>query len=225
MKKELVSLVDSKYKEFHQKLVFTKYEILGVRSQFLKDYAKKLQKDKKFDEFFDNFLKDEKFYEYLQIVAYGINYEKNFNKALEYTKKYLDFVDNWANCDTLIPKSFKNKDIVGFSKELINQKHVYKIRFGIICFMKFICPKDGLGVVFDIKSDEYYINMARAWYFQTMFVKDFNLTYDFLSKNKLDDITLKMTLQKCRDSLRISKENKEKLKTLQAYASTHKDTK
>lgn len=83
--------------------------------------------------------------------------------------------------------------------------------------MKFIKPKDGLKVVFDIKSDEYYINMARAWYFQVMFVKDFEATFDFLKSNNLDKTTLKMTLQKCRDSYRLSKENKEKLQLLKQF--------
>lgn len=214
MKEILKTYIDKDYKAFHERLVFTKYDILGVRSNILKVYAKNLQKENKFDEFFQNFLKDEKFYEYLQIIAYGINYEKDYQKALDYTKKYLNFVDNWANCDTLVPKSFKNKDLKPLANELINSNHTYKIRFGILCFMKFITPNEGLKIVFDIKSDEYYINMARAWYFQVMMVKDFNLTYNFLSANKLDATTLKMTLQKCRDSFRISKENKEKLKFL-----------
>ncbi len=214
MKKKLCKYIDNEYKKFHEKLVFTKYEILGVRSNVLKDYAKNLQKDKKFDEFFNEFLKNEKFYEYLQIIAYGINYEKDFKKALDYTQKYLEFVDNWANCDTLVPKSFKNKDILDWAKSQINSNHIYRIRFGILCFMKFLPLKDGLKVVFDINSDEYYINMARAWYFQVMMVKDFDATFDFLKANKLDETTLKMTLQKCRDSYRISKSDKERLKIL-----------
>ncbi|MBZ7980982.1 DNA alkylation repair protein [Campylobacter sp. RM12640] len=211
MKEYLTKFIDNNYKEFHKKLVFSKYEILGVRSNILKDYAKKLQKENTFDEFFNKFLKDEKFYEYLQIIAYGINYEKDFSKALKYTKLYLDFVDNWANCDTLVPKSFKNQDIKDFANELICENHIYKIRFGIICYMKFIAYKDGLKAIFSIKSDEYYINMARAWYFQVVLAKEFELGISFLSSHKLDAKTLKMTLQKCKDSYQISQENKAKL--------------
>lgn len=218
MKNELKKYIDEEYKQFHKKLVFTKYEILGIRAKHLQKYAKNLHKQTKFDDFFKDFLKSkDKFYEYLQIIAYGINYEKDFKKALEYTKKYLDFVDNWANCDSLNPKSFQKQNIFDFAKKQINSSHIYRIRFGIICFMKFIKPKDGLKVVFDIKSDEYYINMARAWYFQVMFVKDFEATFDFLKSNNLDKTTLKMTLQKCRDSYRLSKENKEKLQLLKRF--------
>ena len=214
MKNELKNFIDDDYKKFHQKLVFTKYEILGVRSQFLKEYAKKLHKENKFEDFFNDFLKNDKFYEYLQIIAYGINLEKNYEKALKYTELYLDFVDNWANCDTLNPKSFKNKNILDFAKSQIKSNHIYRVRFGVLCFMRFISLKDGLKIVFDIKSDEYYINMARAWYFQVMFVRDFDATFLFLQNNTLDKTTLKMTIQKCKDSYRISNENKEKLKTL-----------
>lgn len=214
MRKILEKYTDEKYKQFHQKLVFTKYDFLGVRSNILKEYAKNLHKHTKFDDFFKKFLKDEKFYEYLQIIAYGINLEKDYQKALFYTDKYLEFVDNWANCDTLAPKSFKNKDLFDWAKSQISSNHTYRIRFGILCFMKFIPHKDGLSVVFDIKSDEYYINMARAWFFQVVLAKDFELGFSFLSSNKLDKTTLKMTLQKCRDSHRINKENKQKLKLL-----------
>lgn len=214
MKENLKTYIDKDYKAFHERLVFTKYEILGIRSQVLKDYAKNLQKENKFDEFFQNFLKDKKFYEYLQIIAYGINYEKDFQKALEYTKKYLDFVDNWANCDTLAPKSFKNKDLKPLANELLDTNHTYKIRFAILCFMKFISFKDGIKAVFDIKSNEYYINMARAWYFQVLLAKEFELGISFLKSHNLDKNTLKLTIQKCKDSYRISKENKELISSL-----------
>lgn len=214
MKKELSKFIDLKYKDFHKKLVFTKYEFLGVRSQHLKDYAKKLQKDNKFNEFFNNFLKNDKFYEYLQIIAYGINLEKDFNKALKYCDYYLDYVDNWANCDSLAPQSFKKNDILSWASKELKSNKTYRIRFAILCFMRFINIDDGLKLVFSVTSDEYYVNMAKAWYFQVMFAKDYEKTFAFLKENKLEEKCLKLCMQKCRDSLRISKENKERLRLL-----------
>ncbi|WP_267524112.1 hypothetical protein [Campylobacter sp. MG1] len=47
MREYLATYIDKDYKAFHKKLVFTKYEILGIHSKLLKDYVKNLQKGHK----------------------------------------------------------------------------------------------------------------------------------------------------------------------------------
>ena len=56
--------------------------------------------------------------------------------------------------------------------------------------------------------------MAIAWYLCDCFIKDRVETLIFLKSNKTNDFVLNKTVSKCRDSFRISKEDKELLKKL-----------
>ena len=71
-----------------------------------------------------------------------------------------------------------------------------------------------LGIVANIKSDEYYINMMRAWYFATALAKQYKKTLPYIENNMLDTWTHNKTIQKSIESLRISDKQKEYLRTL-----------
>ena len=66
----------------------------------------------------------------------------------------------------------------------------------------------------NVKRDEYYIRMGKAWLLSTSFVKYRDKTLALIESGTLDKTTLSMTIQKCVDSFRISKEDKEYLKSL-----------
>ena len=62
--------------------------------------------------------------------------------------------------------------------------------------------------------DKYYTQMAAAWLISVMFVKYREYTLNYLKHNSLDDFTHNKALQKIRESLRVSKSDKELIKTL-----------
>ena len=95
--KHIISLQDAKYKEFHSKLVSTKYEIIGIRLPIMRDIARKIAKTN-IEEFLE--LAQNKYYEEVMIQGLVISHikdEKQFNK---YFKKYIKKIDNWALCDS-----------------------------------------------------------------------------------------------------------------------------
>ena len=53
--------------------------------------------------------------------------------------------------------------------------------------------------------------MAKAWLLSMCFIKFKKETYKFLKKTNLDKWTINKTIQKIRESLRVSKEDKEKV--------------
>lgn len=69
-------------------------------------------------------------------------------------------------------------------------------------------------IVSEIRSDEYYINMMIAWYFATALAKQWDATVPYIENNRLDDWTHNKTIQKARESLRVTPEHKEYLKSL-----------
>ena len=68
--------------------------------------------------------------------------------------------------------------------------------------------------VADIRSEEYYVNMMRAWYFATALAKQYDAVIPFLENGRLDAWTNNKAVQKAVESRRISSETKEYLKTL-----------
>ena len=65
-----------------------------------------------------------------------------------------------------------------------------------------------------VHSDEYYVNMMIAWFFATALAKQWEETIPYLEERKLDVWVHNKTIQKARESYRITKEQKEYLQTL-----------
>ena len=59
-----------------------------------------------------------------------------------------------------------------------------------------------------IVSQEYYINMMRAWYFATALAKQYNATVPFLEEKRLDAWTHNKAIQKACESNRVTAERK-----------------
>ena len=68
--------------------------------------------------------------------------------------------------------------------------------------------------VAQIHSEEYYVNMMRAWYFATALAKQYDRILPFLEERRLDTWTHNKTIQKAIESYRITPEQKEYLRTL-----------
>ena len=71
-----------------------------------------------------------------------------------------------------------------------------------------------LDIVAAIRSDEYYIKMAQAWYFATALAKQYAATLPIISQRRLDTWTHNKTIQKAKESFRVSPEQKAELQKL-----------
>lgn len=71
-----------------------------------------------------------------------------------------------------------------------------------------------LDMVASIDSQEYYVNMMRAWFFATALAKQWEATLPFIVQNQLDAWTHNKTIQKAIESYRISPEHKAILRAL-----------
>lgn len=217
IQKELLSMTDGEYKEFSAKLMPTvcKDKVIGIRIPALRKFAKTLTD---YDEFLQNL--PHKYFEEDNLHAFLIEREKDFDRCIEKLDAFLPFVDNWATCDSMKPKVLKKEPekLLKHIKKWIESKDVYAVRYAINLLMSFYLDddfdEDYLKVVANVKSDEYYINMMRAWYFATALAKQYKKTLPYIENNALDTWTHNKTIQKAIESLRISKEQKEYLRTL-----------
>ena len=220
MLEELFKLQDIKYKELQSKIIpnVDSNTIIGVRTPELKKYAKDLVKNNNYSSFLEDL--PHKYFEENQIHAFIICDIKDYDECLKKINEFLPYIDNWATCDQSAPKVFvKNSDkLIKEIKKWLKSKHTYTIRFGISMLMRIYLDdkfdKKYLEMVSNIKSNEYYVNMMRAWYFATALAKQYSNTIPYIENNKLDTWTHNKTIQKAVESFRITLEQKEYLKTL-----------
>ena len=91
----------------------------------------------------------------------------------------------------------------------------YEIRFGVVMALDYFADenhaKEAFGYFDRITNEGYYAKMAVAWAVSIYFVKVPEMTMEYLKHNMLDDWTYNKTIQKIRESYRVTKEDKEML--------------
>jgi len=70
---------------------------------------------------------------------------------------------------------------------------------------------DLLELVAKVKNDDYYVQMMQAWFFATALAKQYDATISLLESKKLEPFVQNKTIQKSRESQRISSETKKYL--------------
>ena len=220
VRQELFELQDLKYRDFHAKLIPTmeKEKVIGVRTPALRGFAKKFGKTEESKLFIKKL--PHQYYEENNLHGLLIEQIKDYDECLVELKRFLPYIDNWATCDLLALRLVK-KHLDVFIKEIykfMESEHTYIIRFGISMLMKYYL-EDEFNIeypdkVADIRSEEYYVNMMRAWYFATALAKQYEQIIPFVEKKRLDVWTHNKTIQKAIESYRITDEQKTYLRTL-----------
>ena len=211
---------DIKYRDFQGGLIPTAdiNNHIGVRTPVLRKLAKEFSKREDVAEFLGDL--PHKYFDENQIHAFLISEIKDFDKCIEELKRFLPYIDNWATCDQMSPKCFKknHKALLPYLYEWIESEEVYTVRFAIVTLMGHFLDEDFqskyLELVASVKSDEYYINMAIAWYFATALCKQYDNTLPFIEGKALAPWTHNKTIQKAIESFRVPQEHKDYLRGL-----------
>ena len=191
-------------------------KILGVKTPELKKLAKEIIKQGS-GEFFLSLL-PHRYFEENQLHAFIISEIKAFDGSIKEVCRFLPYVDNWATCDQMSPKAFRKhqKELLPYIRSWIASDETYAVRFAIKMLMDHYLDDaydaQYPDLVCSVKSDEYYINMMRAWYFATGLAKQYESFIPYIEENKLDKWTHNKTIQKSVESYRISEEQKAYLK-------------
>ena len=220
VQKRLFEMQDAEYRDFHAKLVPTmeKTKFIGIRTPMLRKFAKKFGKTEESEIFLQ--VLPHQYYEENNLHGLLIEQIRDYDKCLEELERFLPFIDNWATCDLLaLHMMKKHRDV--FIREVfrwIESDQPYTIRFGISMLMRYYL-EDAFQMeypekVAQIRSEEYYVNMMRAWYFATALAKQYEKVLPFLEKRQMDVWTHNKTIQKAIESYRITSEQKEYLRTL-----------
>jgi len=200
--------------EWTKNILEKKMKVLAVTSPDIQKIVKEIKKGN-YLSFLDLDIND--YYENMAINGNLIASIKDFKLMKVYLDNYAKKVDSWASCD-LLKFSVKDNEenFFALSNEYIKNDLPFVRRIGMLILFKFIDNDkyiDEIYVMLDkFKNEtEYYVNMMNAWLLCELFIKKRDKTIKYLNKNELNSFTLNKAISKCRDSFRVSKEDKDML--------------
>ena len=220
IQQRLFALQDAGYRDFHAALMPTvdKTLVIGVRMPALRALAKELKGTELAADFMAAL--PHKYYEENNLHAALIGHIRDFQPCLTALERFLPYVDNWATCDMMNPRALA-KDKAALLERIrlwLQSGHTYTVRFGMEMLMNHFLEEDFReeypALVASVQSEEYYVRMMQAWYFATALAKQYEAAVTYLEQRKLGVWVHNKTIQKARESYRISGEQKEYLKSL-----------
>ena len=221
IKQELMELQDKIYQEFHGGLCPGTENIIGVRVPILRNYAKELLKKYEFSYLMNNI--DNEYYEEIMLQGILIGLAKeDFKTILAHIENFIPKIDNWAVCDSFCAGLKRTKtheqELWEVLQKYLRANKEFEIRFGIVMILDYYIEEPYLKrdfKIFDqIKSTEYYVQMAVAWAISICLIKYYEETIAYLKKSKLDKFTYNKALQKAMESYRITPEQKQELRNM-----------
>lgn len=225
IRRELEALADPAYRDFQSRLVPTveSTRILGVRTPALRTLARRLVRERPDD-----------VRAFLATPAHATYDEMNLHgeligrvagtpeEAFDLLDAFLPHMDNWATCDLVRVPAFRC-DLPAVLERIrgwVASEPEYAVRFGVVQLMTLFLDDafepEHLMLVAGIDRPEYYVNMARAWYFSFALVKQPAATLPLFEQRPiaLDAWTHNKALQKARESRRVTAEQRAYLQSL-----------
>lgn len=210
----LNSLGNENKKIRSEKIIPTKYEILGITMGDLDQISKKICRGNPLE-----FLKiaDDSNYETIIIQGYVISHLKLTPDEFEnYCYKYISKADCWSICDMVI----HFKQILNFhSQFFITIKNYLKSdnpwfqRTGLVFLLKFYIKtdfySDSLNLATKINSNHKYVELGQAWLYSVAFQTHPSDIYQVISNS--NPHLAKLTISKIKSSSKTSPEEKLKL--------------
>ena len=216
----LFSLQDIPYRDFTAKLLpnVDSATIIGVRAPAFRKAAKEIYKAGEYDAFLRQL--PHGFFEETNLHAYLVSQGKDFDAVVRGLDEILPYIDNWASCDGIRPPVFQKEKERLFPVCLcwMASDQPYTVRFGMEMLMTYFLDDAFTPAVNDavaaVQSDHYYVRMMQAWHFATALAKQWDATLPILTERRLAPWVHNKTIQKARESYRITAEQKELLKEL-----------
>lgn len=220
MKEQLFNLHSEDYKKFSEKIINTKYPIIGVKTDIIKKIAKN-----NINNYQTYFKEQHTYYEEYMIHGFMLGYLKlPYEDIIQYIDEYINYINCWSMVDSIVSnlKVLKKhlKETFEIAKQYINSNEEFRVRFGYCILLSYYInteEKDYLKEILLLCNkphDKYYIQMMVAWLLSVAYVKFKEEVLQFLYNNNLDDFTYNKTISKICDSFRVSKQEKEQLKKI-----------
>ncbi len=227
----LINLCDKKYREFQLGLLpaLAPEAVIGVRTPALRACAKEISSRPDLSGFLTKL--PHRYFEENQIHAFLISEMRDYDACVAELYRFLPFVDNWATCDQMSPKTFKKHRgaLMTHIRLWLSNDRPFTVRFAIKMLMEHFLDEDFDPVyptmVAGVRLDEYYVKTMIAWYFATALAKQYDAVSPFIQSRCLEPWTRNKAIQKARESRRLSPEQKEQISQWKTEGNTTKSDK
>lgn len=209
----LAQLADEDYRAFHAKLVPGIGGFYGVRVPALRALAKQIAKGDAAG--FLALVTDDSYEErILRGLVTGAAFWPQ-EEGLRRIEAFVPHIDNWAVCD-VCTGSFsllRRCPAEGFAmaKRFLASAECYDKRFALVAMLDFYLTDEYidevLALICAVEHENYYVKMAAAWALSVCFVKYRDKTLAALP-TVTDTFTYNKALQKCKESFRVSEQDK-----------------
>ena len=193
--------------------------MLGVRLPILRKIAKDISAQD-WQYYFLNSPED--YLEQVMLKGFLLGYIKDIGLLLKYLKLYIHKINNWSVCDSplsslkLIKKH--QKEVWLFLQPYLKDNREFYGRSAACLLMDYFIDetyiKNTLEALSKIKAQGYYSKMGVAWALSVCYVKFPEETEFYFRENIFDIETHNKAIDKINDSLRVSRQAKDRLKTL-----------
>lgn len=220
LREELLELKNESNADFQAKLMpgIARETVLGIKIPILRTVEKKYRNTVESEKFIKEL--PHKYFDENLLHGIFISNLNDYDRVIEELEQFFPYIDNWAVCDTIRPKAFKKykAELLTKIREWISSEKTYTIRFGIEMLMTYYLDEsfedEYLELVAGVRSEEYYVNMMIAWYFATALAKQWDATFPYIESKKLPLWVHNKSIQKARESFRITEDQKIILKSL-----------
>lgn len=221
---QLLSLAEVKYRAFSARLLPEDTILLGVRLPKLRKLAGRLAKEN-----WQAYLEraQDRCMEEIMLQGMIIGAAKcDVEQRLTHIKAFVPKISNWSVCDSFcagLKFTSKNKDVVwDFLLPYHKSTAEYDVRFSLVMMLQYYIDEVYIDRVLK-RIDEfccagYYAKMAAAWALSVCYIKEPEITRNYLLQSRLDDYTYNKALQKILESYRVAGDRKNEIRALKRPA-------
>ena len=217
---QLLSLAEVKYRAFSARLLPEDTILLGVRLPKLRELASRLVREN-----WQAYLEraHDRCMEEVMLQGMIIGAAKcDVEQRLTHIKAFVPKLSNWSICDSFcagLKFASKNRDVVwDFLLPYHSSAAEYDVRFSLVMMLQYYIDEVYIDRVLkridEFCCEGYYAKMAAAWALSVCYIKQPEITRNYLLQSRLDDYTYNKALQKILESYRVSGECKNEIRTL-----------
>lgn len=221
LRERIVSLAEPEFRKFSASLVPGASRLLGVRMPVLRELARE-EARRDWRELLDAPAEEpyaeEVMLDGMLVGMAGMAPEERLERVAQFVTR----MDNWAVCDTFCSSlkfSKRHPALVwNFIQPYLKSPEVYHVRFAVVMMLAHFITEEyverALALLDGVRHEDYYVSMAVAWAVSVCYVKFPELTLEYLRHASLSDFTYNKALQKIIESLRVSREDKDLMRSM-----------
>lgn len=221
LREKILGLAEPEFQKFSASLIPGVNRLLGVRIPVLRDLAREEARGD-WRELLDAPCPDP-YAEEVMLDGMLVGLARmEPEERLERVAHFVPRMDNWAVCDTFcLGLKFTRKHpglVWEFLQPYLKSSRVYDVRFAVVMMLGHFITEEYvervLALLDGVRHEDYYVGMAVAWAVSVCYVKFPALTLEYLRHSSLSDFTYNKALQKIIESLRVSREDKNLMRSM-----------